>query len=79
MLAGYRGRTSEEAMARMGTSLKIKSRSDKAKELRVAHGWFRRFRKGYEKLECSFLVLHQLAAAIIAFRKVRDEINIIYG
>ncbi len=48
----------------------------------VAHSWFNRFRKllvRYEKLECSFLGLNHLAAAIIAFRKVRLTINIIYG
>jgi transposase len=48
----------------------------------AAHGWFNRFRKlllRYEKLERSYLALCHLAAAIIAFRKVRGEINIIYG
>ena len=48
----------------------------------VAHSWFNRFRKllvRYEKLEHSFLGLHHLAAAIIAFRKVPLAINIIYG
>lgn len=48
----------------------------------VAHSWFNRFRKllvRYEKLECSFLGLNHLAAAIIAFRKVSLTINIIYG
>ena len=46
------------------------------------HGWFNRFRKllvRYEKLERSFLALNHLAAGIIAFRKVRLKINIIYG
>ena len=48
----------------------------------VAHSWFNRFRKllvRYEKLERSFLGLNHLAAAIIAFRKVKLAINIIYG
>ena len=48
----------------------------------VAHSWFNRFRKllvRYEKLACSFLGLNHLAAAIIAFRKVKLTINIIYG
>lgn len=48
----------------------------------VCHSWFNRFRKllvRYEKLERSFLALNHLAAAIIAFRKVKLEINIIYG
>lgn len=46
----------------------------------VAHSWLNRFRKllvRYEKLARSFLALNQLAAAIIAFRKVPHEINII--
>jgi len=48
----------------------------------VCHSWFNRFRKllvRYEKLERSFLALHHLAAAIIAFRKVPLSVNIIYG
>ena len=73
----------------------VQSRSQDARELRrhpqkrahrwiveVAHSWFNRFRKllvRYEKLERSFLALHQLAAAIIVFRKVPVKVNIIYG
>lgn len=48
----------------------------------VCHSWFNRFRKllvRYEKLERSFLALNHLAAAIIAFRKVPLNVNIIYG
>jgi transposase len=48
----------------------------------VCHSWFNRFRKllvRYEKLERSFAALNHLAAAIIAFRKVPAEVNIIYG
>ncbi len=48
----------------------------------VCHSWFNRFRKllvRYEKLERSFVALNHLAAAIIAFRKVPAEVNIIYG
>jgi IS5 family transposase len=48
----------------------------------VCHSWFNRFRKllvRYEKLERSFVALNHLAAAIIAFRKVQMEVNIIYG
>jgi hypothetical protein len=33
----------------------------------------------YEKLERSFLALHHLAAAIIVYRKIKTQINIIYG
>lgn len=48
----------------------------------VSHSWFNRFRKllvRYEKLARSFLALNHLAAAIIAFRKVPLNANIIYG
>ena len=48
----------------------------------VAHSWFNRFRKllvRYEKTHHSYLALSMLAAAIICFRKVPSEINIIYG
>jgi len=48
----------------------------------VCHSWFNRFRKllvRYEKLERSFVGLNQLAAAIIAFRKVPMSVAIIYG
>jgi hypothetical protein len=33
----------------------------------------------YEKLERSFMALNHIAAAIIAFRKVKLTVNIIYG
>jgi IS5 family transposase len=48
----------------------------------VCHSWFNRFRKllvRYEKLERSFVALNHLAAAIIAFRKLPLDVNIIYG
>ena len=48
----------------------------------VAHSWFNRFRKllvRYEKMHHSYLALSMLAAAIICFRKVPGDINIIYG
>jgi transposase len=48
----------------------------------VAHSWFNRFRKllvRYEKTLRSYLALNMLAAAIICFRKVPGESNIIYG
>ncbi len=73
----------------------VKGRGQEAQELRrnpkkkarrwvveVTHSWFNRFRKllvRYEKLERSFFGLNQLAAAIIAFRKVPLKVNIIYG
>jgi putative transposase len=46
------------------------------------HSWFNRFRKllvRYEKLERSLMALNHIAAAIIAFRKVKLAINTIYG
>ena len=49
----------------------------------VCHSWFNRFRKllvRYERLERSFIALNHIAAAIIiAFRKVKLTVNIIYG
>ena len=48
----------------------------------VAHSWFNRFRKllvRYEKLERRFLALNHLAASIMAFRKIKLKVNIIYG
>lgn len=48
----------------------------------VCHSWFNRFRKllvRYEKPERSFLALNRLAAAIIAWRKLPLDINVIYG
>ena len=50
--------------------------------VKACHGWFNRFRKllvRYEKLEHTLLALNQLAAAIIARRKVELPVNIIYG
>ena len=48
----------------------------------VAHSWFNRFRKllvRYEKLDRSFRALNHLAASIMAFRKIKLDVNIIYG
>ncbi|MFZ1445855.1 MAG: transposase, partial [Candidatus Dechloromonas phosphoritropha] len=48
----------------------------------VAHSWFNRFRKllvRYEKLERSFLALNHLAASIMALRKIKLKVNVIYG
>lgn len=48
----------------------------------VCHSGFKRFQKLLvrgEKLERSFVRLNHLAAAIIAFRKVPADVNIIYG
>lgn len=50
--------------------------------VQVCHSWFNRFRKllvQYKKLKRSFVALNHIAAAIIAFRKVKLTANIIYG
>ncbi|MDP2359228.1 MAG: IS5/IS1182 family transposase, partial [bacterium] len=44
--------------------------------------WFNRFRKllvRYEKLDRSYIALVMLAAAIIVFRMVPGDVNIIHG
>ena len=93
--AGYTGTRARATTEEHGYIGHVKGRGQEAKEKRrhptkrarrwiveVAHSWFNRFRKllvRYEKLERSFLGLHHLAAAIIAFRKVPLAINISYG
>lgn len=49
--------------------------------MEVCHSWLNRFCKllvRYEKLERSFVALNHIAAAIIAFRKVKLTASIIY-
>lgn len=93
--AGYRGarhlRTIEDHgyiphVVDRRTEADIKQREPNKKARRwvveVCHSWFNRFRKllvRYEKLERSFVALNHLAAAIIAFRKVPADVNVIYG
>ncbi len=93
--AGYNGAPALGIIEKRGYIPHVKGRRQEAKEKRrhptkrarrwiveVAHSWFNRFRKllvRYEKLERSFLGLNHLAAAIIAFRKIKLTINIIYG
>jgi len=73
----------------------VKGRGEEASELKrdpekkarrwvveVVHSWVNHFRKllvRYEKLDRSFLALNHLAASIIAFRKVKLDVNTIYG
>jgi IS5 family transposase len=73
----------------------VKGRGKEAKELKkdpskkarrwvaeVAHSWFSRFSKllvRHEKLIGSFVALNHLAAAVIAFRKIKIAVNIMYG
>lgn len=84
--AGYFGAPAEAIIREHGYEPHVRSRKDekKAKEehpdyqprrwvVEVSHSWFNRFRKllvRYEKTKCNYLALSQLAASIIAFRKV---------
>ena len=93
--AGYRGKPALQIIEKHGYIAHVASRTQdkKAKQrhpekkarrwiVEVCHSWFNRFRKllvRYEKLERSFVALNHLAAGIIAFRKVRMKVNIIYG
>lgn len=93
--AGYTGQPALQLIELHGYIPHVKGRGQEAIELandsskrakrwvvEVTHSWFNRFRKllvRYEKLERSFIALNHLAAAIIAFRKVPMEVNIIYG
>lgn len=93
--AAYSGGPALEILERHGYIPHVKGRGQEARELKrdpkkkarrwiveVAHSWFNRFRKllvRYEKLDRSFMALNHLAASIIAFRKVKLTVNIIYG
>jgi Transposase DDE domain. len=93
--AGYTGQPALQLIELHGYIPHVKGRGQEAIELandsskrakrwvvEVTHSWFNRFRKllvRYEKMERSFIALNHLAAAIIAFRKVPMEVNIIYG
>jgi transposase len=93
--AGYTGAPALKVIEEHGYIAHVKGRGQEAAELNrdpkkkarrwvveVAHSWFNRFRKllvRYEKLDRSFLALNHLAASIMAFRKIKLDINIIYG
>jgi transposase len=93
--AGYRGWRALEIIESHGYIPHVVSRPKEAAAKRrnpakkarrwvveVCHSWFNRFRKllvRYEKLERSFMALNHIAAAIIAFRKVKLTVNTIYG
>jgi len=93
--AGYTGAPALAVIEAHGYIPHVKGRGQEASELKrdpekkarrwvveVAHSWFNRFRKllvRYEKLERSFLALNHLAASIMAFRKIKMDVNIIYG
>jgi len=92
--AGYAGAPARNIIEEHGFIPHVKGRGQEAQEQRrdptkrarrwiveAAHSWFTRFRKllvRYEKLDRSFLGLNQLAAAIIAFRKIHVPVNILY-
>jgi transposase len=93
--AAYTGAPALKTLEQHGYIPHVKGRGQEAFELKrnpekrarrwiveVAHSWFNRFRKllvRFEKLDRSFLALNHLAAAIIVFRKVKLNVNIIYG
>ena len=93
--AGYAGAPALKVIEEHGYIAHIKGRRQEASELKrepekkarrwvveVAHSWFNRFRKllvRYEKLDRSFLALNHLAASIMTLRKIKLDVNIIYG
>lgn len=93
--AGYRGKGAMTVILAHGYIAHVLSRKSEAAQkkkdpkkkarrwvVEACYGWFNRFREllvRYEKLEHSFLALNHLVAAIIALRKIRLPVNIIYG
>ena len=93
--AGYTGAPALAVIAKHGYIAHVKGRGKEADELKrdpkkwarrwvveVAHSWFNRFRKllvRYERLDRSFMALNHLAASIMALRKIKLDVNIIYG
>jgi transposase len=83
--AGYAGKPADAVIRAAGFIPHVRSRSHEKSEreehpdyrprrwvVEVSHSWFTRFRKllvRFEKTWLSFIALHQLAAAIIAFRR----------
>jgi transposase len=93
--AGYTGAPALKVIEERGYIPHVKGRGQEASEIKrdpekkarrwiveAAHSWFNRFRKllvRYEKLDRSFLAPNHLAASIMAFRKIKLGVNIIYG
>jgi transposase len=93
--AGYAGKTAKSQIEARGylphvrprgeeIEAKAKNPSYKARRwvVEACHSWLNRFRKllvRYEKTHRSYVALVMIASAIIAFRKVPGETNIIYG
>jgi transposase len=83
--AGYAGKPALATILEQGYVPHVRSRYEEEVDrqkypdyqprrwvVEVCHSWFNRFRKllvRYEKTQRSFLALHHLAAAIIAFRQ----------
>ena len=68
--AGYTGAPALAIITKHGYIPHVKGRGQEAGELKLVR---------YEKLERSFLALNHLAASIMAFRKIKLKVNIIYG
>jgi len=93
--AGYTGAPALKIIEEHGYIPHVKGRGQEPNELKsdptkkarrwvieVAHSWFNRFRKllvRYEKLDRSFIALNHLAASMMALRKIKLDVNIIYG
>jgi putative transposase len=93
--AGYTGAPALKIIEEHGYIPHVKGRGQEADELKsdptkktrrwvveVAHSWFNRFRKllvRYEKFDRSFIALNHLAASMMALRKIKLDVNIIYG
>ena len=93
--AGYTGAPALKIIEEHGYIPHVKGRGQEADGLKndpmkkarrwvveVTHSWFNRFRKllvRYEKLDRSFIALNHLAASIMALRKIKLDVNIIYG
>ena len=93
--AGYTGAPTLKIIKEHDYIPQVKGRRQEASELNgdpkkkarrwvveVAHSWFNRFCKllvRYEKLDRSFIALNHLASPIMASRKIKLDVNIIYG
>ena len=95
--AGYRSQAGEALMVAQGYVPHVRPRGEERALLErdpgfrarrwvveVSHSWYNQFRKltiRYEKQVKNWIALHNLAAAVIALRKITlpDGTNLIYG
>ena len=93
--AGYVGKKAHAQIEERGYVPHVRPRGEEMDEkaknpeykprrwvVEVCHSWFNRFRKllvRFEKTDRSYMALVMIAAAIIAYRKVPGDTNIIYG